>query len=128
MPVINDYFARCSYMMERGRPVSDIIWYLGDELSPKPDQDPAFLQGYKYDYCNPDILMNRLRVEEGMFVTPDGIRYSVLWLPDNCRMLPATLEKILAFVRRAPPLSARPPRGWRRSAAGCRRNGVSTKP
>ena len=111
MPVINDYFARCSYMMERGRPVSDIIWYLGDELSPKPDQDPAFLQGYKYDYCNPDILMNRLRVEEGMFVTPDGIRYSVLWLPDNCRMLPATLEKILAFVRAGATVIGEAPEG-----------------
>lgn len=99
MPAINDYFARCSYMMERGWPVSDIIWYLGDELSPKPDQDPDLLRGYKYDYCNPDILMNRLRVEDGRFVTPDGIEYSVLWLPDNCRMLPETLEKILAFVR-----------------------------
>lgn len=99
MRTINDYFARCSYMMERGRPVSDIIWYLGDELGPKPDQDPGFLQGYKYDYCNPDILMNRLRVEDGKFVTPDGILYSVLWLPDNCRMLPGTLEKIRSFVR-----------------------------
>lgn len=99
MPVINTYFARCGYMLERGWPVADILWYLGDEQNSKPDQNPAFLQGYKYDYCNPDVLMNRLRVEDGTFVTPDGVRYGVLWLPDNCRMLPETLEKIRSFLR-----------------------------
>ncbi len=98
MPLLNDYFARCSFMSERGRPVSDILWYLGDEMSAKPDQDPGFLHGYKYDYCNPDILLNRLRVEDGRLVTPDGITYSVLWLPDNCRMLPETLEKIVSLI------------------------------
>lgn len=99
MPAINDYFARCTYLLERGRPASDLLWYLGDELNAKPDQDPNFLAGYKYDYCNRDILMHRLRIEDGRFVTPDGIEYNALWLPDNCRMLPATLEKLLAFLR-----------------------------
>ena len=46
-----------------------------------------------------------------MFVTPDGIRYSVLWLPDNCRMLPATLEKILAFVRAGATVIGEAPEG-----------------
>lgn len=99
MHAINDYFARCSYMQERGRPVSDIVWYLGDEQNAKPDQDPNYLQGYKYDYCNPDVLLNRLRVENGRILTPDDIEYRVLWLPDNCRMLPETLERILALLQ-----------------------------
>lgn len=99
MRAINDYFARCSYMQERGWPVSDVLWYLGDELNGKPDQNPAFLAGYKYDYCNPDALLHRLRVENGRLLTPEGIEYRVLWLPDNCRMLPETLERILGFLR-----------------------------
>lgn len=99
MPEFNDYFARCSYMMERGHPVSDIIWYLGDEINHKPNQNPDFLQGYKYDYCNPDILINRLHVENGKLVTPEGIEYRILWLADNERMLPETLEKIVSLVR-----------------------------
>lgn len=99
MPEINRYFARCSYMQERGLPVSDILWYLGDEINGKPDQNPDFLKGYRYDYCNPDVLMNRLSVQDGCIVTPEGIRYSVLWLPDNCRMLPETLEKVLSLVK-----------------------------
>lgn len=99
MPEINRYFARCSYMQERGIPVSDILWYLGDEVNGKPDQNPEFLKGYKYDYCNPDVLMHRLSVKDGRIVTPEGLSYSVLWLPNNNRMLPQTLERILRLVR-----------------------------
>ncbi|RZM26832.1 MAG: hypothetical protein EOO88_15555 [Pedobacter sp.] len=45
------------------------------------------------------MLLNRLKVENGMLVTPEGIRYSVLWLPDVPRMLPQTLEKIRSLLR-----------------------------
>ena len=34
-----------------------------------------------------------------MIVTPEGIQYRVLWLPDNPRMLPQTLEKLYALIR-----------------------------
>jgi hypothetical protein len=44
------------------------------------------------------VLLNRLSVREWKIVTPEGISYRVLWLPDNKRMLPETLEKLLALV------------------------------
>ncbi|TCD01815.1 hypothetical protein EZ437_10545 [Pedobacter psychroterrae] len=99
MPDFTDYLSRCTYLLERGKPVSDVLWYLGDEIDHKPDQNAAFPEGFKYDYCNPDVLLNRLKVENGMLVTPEGIRYSVLWLPDVPRMLPQTLEKIRSLLR-----------------------------
>jgi hypothetical protein len=99
MPEFTGYLARCNYLFERGKPVSDVLWYLGDEINHKPDQNAPFPEGYKYDYCNPDILLNRLSVRDGRIVTPEGLSYRVRWLPDNRRMLPATLEKILAMVR-----------------------------
>lgn len=99
MPDFNNYLARCTYMLERGKPVSDVLWYLGDEINHKPDQNAAFPEGFKYDYCNPDVLLNRLKVENGMLVTPEGIQYRVLWLPDVPRMLPQTLEKIRSLVK-----------------------------
>lgn len=99
MPEINTYFARCSYMQERGRPVADILWFIGDELEGKPDQYPDFLRGYKSDYCNPDILMNRISVKNGKLVTPEGLEYSVLWLPGNCRMVPETLSRIYRLIQ-----------------------------
>ena len=98
MPEFTTYLARLSYMLERGRPVSDVLWYLGDEVAHRPDQDTPFPAGYKYDYCNPDVLVNRLSVENGMIVTPEGIAYRMLWIPDTKRMLPETLEKLQQMI------------------------------
>ncbi|WP_029901929.1 glycosyl hydrolase [Prevotella sp. 10(H)] len=99
MPELTSYLSRCSYMLERGKPVSDVLWYLGDEINQKPNQNAPFPQGFKYDYCNPDILLNRISVKDGMLVTPEGISYRVLWIPDAPRMLPQTIEKIYELVR-----------------------------
>ncbi|MDR2676248.1 MAG: hypothetical protein LBC18_15640, partial [Opitutaceae bacterium] len=100
MPEFTSYLARLAFMLERGKPVSSVLWYLGDEIPHKPDQKAPFPAGHKYDYCNPDILLTRLSVDTaGNLVTPDGIAYRVLWLPDNKRMLPQTLEKIRDLVR-----------------------------
>jgi hypothetical protein len=83
MPEFVDYLSRCTYMLERGKPVSDVLWYLGDEIEHKPHTHSPLPKGYKYDYCNPDVLLNRLSVKEGMVVTPEGISYRILWLPDT---------------------------------------------
>jgi len=99
LPAFTDFLARCTFLLERGRPVSDVLWYLGDEISHKPDQECSFPNGFKYDYCNPDILLNRLSVQNGELVTPEGLRYKVLWMPDTRRMLPNTVEKLLELVR-----------------------------
>ena len=99
MPEFSGYLARCNYLLERGRPVSDVLWYLGDEIDHKPDQNAPFPAGFKYDYCNPDVLLNRLSVRDGQIVTPEGIRYRLLWLPQNERMLPETLERILSLAQ-----------------------------
>jgi hypothetical protein len=99
MPQLNGYFARCSYLLERGKPVSDVLWYLGDEIDHKPDQNAPFPDGFKYDYCNPDVLLHRLTVVNGMLVTPEGIQYRVLWLPSTTHMLPQTLEKLEVLIR-----------------------------
>jgi len=99
MPELNGYFARCSYLLERGKPVSDVLWYLGDEIDHKPDQNASFPGGFKYDYCNPDVLLNRLSVADGMLVTPEGVQYRWLWLPQTTHMLPQTLEKLVSLIR-----------------------------
>jgi hypothetical protein len=98
MPEFTAYLSRLNYLFERGKPVSDVLWYLGDEINHKPDQNAPFPAGYKYDYCNPDILLNRLSVRDGKIITPEGISYNIMWMPDNKRMRPETLEKLVALV------------------------------
>jgi len=111
MSLFTDYLARCNYMLESGRPVSDLLMYLGDEQNHKPQQSLDFPEGYAYDYCNPDVLLNRLTVKNGQMVTPEGISYRVLWLYDCKRMLPETLEKIHSFVQQGVTVVGEPPAG-----------------
>jgi hypothetical protein len=105
-----DYLARCSYMLERGRPVSDLLWYLGDEISHKPDQECDFPEGYRYDYCNPDVLLGRLSVKDGKVVTPEGLSYKLIWAPDTKRMRPETIEKLHELIRKGAVVVAAAPK------------------
>jgi hypothetical protein len=94
MPAFTAYFARCQEMLEDGRPVSDVLWYLGDEVDHKPLETAPFPDGYRFDYCNPDALLTRITVADGLWKTPDGISYRVLWMPNCVRMRPETIERI----------------------------------
>jgi len=95
MPHLTTYFARCGMMLERGKPVVDVLWYLGDAVGYRPDENAPFPEGYKYDYCTWDALATRLDVKDGRFVLPDGMSYRVLWIPEGTFLLPRT-EKRLA--------------------------------
>ncbi|MDR1722978.1 MAG: hypothetical protein LBR84_03450 [Tannerella sp.] len=110
MPDFVAYLSRCNYLLERGRPVSDVLWYIGDEIDHKPDQNIE-IEGYKYDYCNPDMLLNRLSVKDRKIVTPEGLTYRVLWIPENRRMRPETLEKIGRMIEDGAVVIAEAPQG-----------------
>lgn len=120
MREFTEYLSRCGYLLERGRPVSDVLWYLGDEQDHKPPQGAPFPAGYRYDYCNPDALLNRLSVRDGMIVTPEGIRYRLLWLRDCRRMLPETLEKIAALANKGAVVVGERPQGLATLSGGDR--------
>jgi hypothetical protein len=121
MPEFVAYLSRCSYLLERGKPVSDVLWYLGDEINHKPDQNAPFPEGFKYYYCNPDVLLNRLTVRnDGRLVTPEGVSYRVLWLPDIPRMLPQTLEKLRTLVHDGATLIGEAPHGLATLSGGDR--------
>ncbi|MBR5394836.1 MAG: hypothetical protein IK144_07095 [Bacteroidaceae bacterium] len=90
----NTYLARCAFMLERGLPVSSVLWYIGDEIEQKPDQYAPFPEGYAFDYCNTDAFLHRISVKDGRWTTPEGICYDVLWIPDTKRLLPETFERL----------------------------------
>lgn len=111
LPFFTDYLSRCTLLLERGRPVSDVLWYLGDEIDHKPDQNAPFPEGYCYDYCNPDGLLHRLSVQDHNVITPEGIQYRLIWVPDSTRMLPETLEKLEQLVQNGARVLCDPPKG-----------------
>ena len=98
MKHFNTYLARCAFMLEKGQPVSSVLWYIGDEIEQKPDQYAPFPEGYAFDYCNTDALLHRISVKDGRWTTPEGIAYDVLWIPDTKRLLPETSTKLQAMT------------------------------
>ena len=93
----NTYLARCAYMLERGFPMNSVLWYIGDEIEQKPDQFAPFPNGYTYDYCNTDAFLNRIKIRNGSWTTPEGICYDVLWVPEMKRLLPETINRLQAM-------------------------------
>jgi len=99
MPEFTRYLARLGEMLERGEPISDVLWFIGDEVDHRPPEIAAgFPAGYKYDYVNPDALLNRITVRGGRFFTQEGLSYSAMWVPSGRRMRAAVAERLAEFA------------------------------
>jgi hypothetical protein len=94
-----EYLKRCNYMLQQGQYVADVFYFIGEDV-PKMTgiRNPELPQGYSYDYINYDVIMNRLDVENGKFVLPGGLSFSILVLPPMPTMRPELLKKIAGLV------------------------------
>lgn len=95
----NRYLARCSYMLESGRNVSDVLLYLGDRVNHKPYHHLPFPKGFSYDYLNKDALLSRFSVKNGLWTTPEGLTWKALWLYDDRDLRPETVRKLAEAER-----------------------------
>ncbi len=100
MPAFTEYLSRCQFVLEQGNPVSDVLWYLGDDLDHKPRQDTPFPEGFHFDYVNHDALLNCISVRDGNLITQGGTSWKVLWLPEqqNARLTPQTLNRLKQLI------------------------------
>ena len=95
------YLSRCSYILQQGLFVADVLYYSGDEAPnfiPPKNIDPSRGFGYDYDVCNTEILLTRLSVKNGRIVLPDGMSYRVLVLPDRPVVPLSVARKIQELV------------------------------
>ena len=94
-----DYLRRCSVMLQRGLSVVDAAYFIGED-APKMTglRRPELPAGYDFDYINADIIEERLQVQDGRFVLPDGVSYRILVLPPSATMRPELLAKIKSLV------------------------------
>ena len=99
MPEFTKWVARCETLLEAGKPVNDILWYLGEEVGHKPSERSPFPPGYKYDYVNRDALLSRISVKDGLFTTPEGVTWKVLWVPSRKWMSDAVKAKLSEFAK-----------------------------
>ena len=94
-----DYQRRCSVMLQAGKPVADVAYFISEDAPKMTGQrKPALPLGYDFDYINADVIENRLRVEDGRFVLPDGMSYRLLVLPPSDTMRPVLLKKLAELV------------------------------
>jgi hypothetical protein len=98
-----DYLTRTQYLLQEGRFVADIAYYLGEDIPAAVpyweklrNEAPA---GYDYDFVNTEILQ-RFEVENGELVLPSGMRYKLLVLPERTTMTPQVLAKIEELLRK----------------------------
>ncbi len=95
------YLSRCSFLLQQGLFVADVLYYSGDEAPnfiPPKNIDPSRGFGYDYDVCNSEVLLTRLSVKNGRIVLPDGMSYKVLVLPERPVLPLRVAEKIRALV------------------------------
>jgi len=109
-----DYLARCSYMLQQGNFVGDILCFYGDSAPnfvPPKSSDPNFIPGYDYDYVNAEILSDGLDVRNGRLVLPHGQEYELLALQESKYMSLKVIRKIEELVRKGAVVSGPKPEG-----------------
>lgn len=79
------YLNRCQFLLQQGLPVSDVLYFYGENVPSfvrlKRD-DPAGVQpDYDYDVVNAEALLARAAAHDGRVVLPDGVSYAALVLP-----------------------------------------------
>ena len=94
------YLTRCNALLEAGAPASDFLWYLGDGLDARPDDEAASCRdGLSFDLLNQDALQERLSVRDGRLVTSEGASWRFVYVPDSVAVLPATAKRFAELER-----------------------------
>lgn len=97
-----DYITRCQALLQTGRFVGDVIYYIGDDvpnfLGHRKDVWNPIPEGYDYDGCNLEILKQLQVDKNGDLVLPHGMRYKVLLLPDREQATMESIEQVSRLV------------------------------
>jgi hypothetical protein len=99
----NTYLARCSFLLQQGKPVSDVAYFYGEDAPATVPYwkkiDPAQPTHYDFDYVNADVLLHGSSAAPGELHLASGMSYRLLVLPYDLHKLSVpVLEKLLALV------------------------------
>ena len=95
------YQSRVQYVLQKGEPVADVLFYTGDQLP--LFYTKTFLNDLPYgirpNACNIDMLNNRIKVVDGKLSLGGTQRFSILMLHNSTRMEYSTLKRIAGLVK-----------------------------
>jgi hypothetical protein len=93
-----EYLARGQYLLRQGKPVPDLLVFVGDgspnSIVQRAAFNPSIPNSINYDCINSDALINRISAKNGKLVLPDGIQYNVLVLFNTKNIRYETIQKI----------------------------------
>ncbi len=94
------YLTRCQYLLQQGVFVGDVLFFVGEHAPNSALWRPDLkAKGYDYDSCNAEVLLTRIKVQNGYLTLPDGTRYRLLVLPDSEFMTPEVAGKVRDLVK-----------------------------
>ncbi|MFY9153189.1 MAG: glycosyl hydrolase, partial [Prolixibacteraceae bacterium] len=106
------YLNRSSFLLQQGLFVADVLCYYGDDVPNfvfLKEELPELKFGYDWDKCSKDVILNRLSMEGGKIVLPDGMSYRVLMLPDEKSIDLNVLRKLEQLVKQGMTLIGQKP-------------------
>lgn len=111
-----DYLARTSYLLQQGRNVADVAFFIGEEAPVTALTSygpmPGLPARYAYDYVNADMLRDALTVEGSEIVSKGGARYKALYLGGSSRhMTLPVLQRLAKMVEAGATLIGTKPQG-----------------
>lgn len=96
------YIARGQYLLRQGKPVSDLLIFVGDgspnSIVRRSHFKPEIPNSINFDCVNSDALINRVTPQNGKLVLPDGIVYNALVLFNSKEISIEILRKINALA------------------------------
>jgi hypothetical protein len=96
------YLDRCSYLLQQGLFVADVLYYYGDDVPNfvfLKEELPELNFGYDWDKCSKEVILNRVSVRDGKIVLPDGMSYRVLMLAPEKGIDLKLLRKLEQLVK-----------------------------
>lgn len=91
-----EYQARCSQLLQTGRPVVDLCVYIGENppLKTMAYKLPEIPEGYNFDVCTFDALLSRLSARNGLLTVTGGMIYKALIVQDRTYLSAKAIERI----------------------------------
>jgi hypothetical protein len=98
------YLQRAQYMLQQGNFKADVLLFYSEGA--QTDLNMAYgnnvlsylPKGYRFDGCDQNTILNRLKVKDHKLVLPDGASYRLLVLPEKLQNTPVLLTKIKELV------------------------------
>ena len=100
-----DYLARTSHLLQQGRYVADVAYFLGEDAPAGALVQEGYLRDvprqHGYDLVNATAILDQFRVDRGRLVTEGGASYRLLYLGGTSQQMTLpVLRRLRALARR----------------------------